>query len=120
MSVSRLVSPAVRSGLVVAVGSVLLVGPVVLGLSTTAASVGLVVGALTIALGLAGSEDSGRGTLPMSAQAVYDAGLAVGLLLTAVLFGLAGDLAAASFFGLAGLATGVLTATTRYALATAS
>jgi hypothetical protein len=116
MSVSRLFSPALRSGLVLTVGAVLIVAPVPLGMSQAAAATGLAVGVLAIALGLAGSADSGRGTLPVSAQASYDAGLGAGLLFAAVAFGLAGELASAAFFGGLGMATLAITGSTRYSL----
>ena len=116
MSDSRLLSPSLRSGLMVALGTLLVIGPVVIGLSTAAASTGLLVGAATVALGLAGTEDAGRGTIPVSSQAVFDAGLALGLLLTAVAFALADSFGDAGFFALMGLTAGVLTARTRYTL----
>jgi energy-converting hydrogenase Eha subunit G len=118
MSVSRLLSPALRSGLVLAAGVVLIVAPLSLGLSHAAAATGLAVGVLAVALGLAGTAEAGRGTLPVSAQAAYDTGLAVGLLLAAVTFGIAGDLAALTFFGAVGVATLAIKATTSYALRT--
>jgi hypothetical protein len=116
MSVSRLISPALRSGLVVAIGTVLMVAPLVLGLSDSAAATGLVVGVLTMALGLAGTANAGRGTLPVSTQGAYDTGLALGLLLAAAVFGFAGQLDSVAFFGAAGLATLAISATTSYSL----
>jgi hypothetical protein len=56
----------------------------------------LAVGVVMVALALSGTEPAGRGTLPVSAQAVYDRGLAIGLMATA------------------GVATLVVTAITRY------
>jgi len=100
----------------VALGTLLIIGPVVIGLSTAAASTGLVVGVVAVALGLAGSEDAGRGTLPVSSQAVFDAGLALGLLLTAVIFALANSFGEAAFFAAVGVTAGLLTARTRYML----
>lgn len=100
----------------VALGTLLVVGPVIIGLSTAAAATGLVVGVMAVALGLAGSEDTGRGTLPISTQAIFDAGLALGLLLAAVVFAIAGSVGDAGFFAAVGMAAGVLTARTRYTL----
>ena len=117
MTLFRLVSPALRSGLLVAVGAILLLTPVMAGLSTAAASFGVVVGTLTIALGLAGTEETGRGTLPILAQATYDLGLAVGLVLAGVLFGVAGQPWAFALFTLTGLMTGLIATNTRYSLA---
>ena len=48
------------------------------------------IGALAVALALAGTETTGRGTIPLAAQAVYDRGLGVGLVLAAAAFGAAG------------------------------
>ena len=50
---------------------------------------GVVIGSLAVALALAGTETSGRGTIPLAAQAVYDRALGVGLLLSAAAFGAA-------------------------------
>jgi hypothetical protein len=117
MTLFRLMSPALRSGLLIAVGAILIVTPVAAGMSTAAASFGLVVGTLTIALGLAGTEDRGRGTLPVLVQATYDLGLAVGLLLAGVAFGVTGQPWALALFAAAGLTTGLIATTTRYSLA---
>jgi hypothetical protein len=117
MTLFRLVSPALRSGLLIAIGAILILTPVAVGFSTAAASFGLVVGTLTIALGLAGTDDSGRGTLPISIQAAYDLGLAAGLLLASVAFGVTGQPWALVLFAAAGLATGLIATNTRYSLA---
>jgi hypothetical protein len=114
MTIFRLVSPALRSGLVIAIGATLILTPIVVGLSTAAAFFGLVVGTLTIALGLAGTDDSGRGTLPISIQAAYDLGLAAGLLMAGIAFGIAGQPAALALFIATGLATGLIATNTRY------
>jgi hypothetical protein len=50
----------------------------------------------------------------VAAQAVYDRGIALGLLLVAVVFGVADDSAAAVMFGVAGLAALVVASVTRY------
>jgi hypothetical protein len=113
MSASRKVSPALRSGLVLAAGAVLIVAPLALGLSPAAAATGLAVGVLAIALALAGTADSGRGTLPVSTQAAYHAGLGVGLLLAALAFGIAGQLGSLVLFGAVGLVILAITSTTR-------
>jgi hypothetical protein len=99
-----------------AIGAALILTPAIVGLSAAAILFGFVVGTLTIALGLAGTDDSGRGTLPISVQAAYDLGLAVGLLLAAVAFGASGQPWALAFFAAAGLATGFVATNTRYSL----
>jgi hypothetical protein len=98
----------------VAAGAALIVAPLALGLSVSAAATGVAIGALAMALGLAGTAPDGRGTLPVSAQAVYDRGLALGLLLAGVVFGLDGQSAALAFFGASGLAALLIASTTRY------
>lgn len=114
MTLTRLISPALRSGLMVAAGTALIVAPFGLGLTVAAVVTGIGVGVLAVALGLAGTAPDGRGTLPVSAQAVFDRGLAMGLLVTGIAFGLAGQPGALYFFGAAGLAALLLSSTTRY------
>jgi hypothetical protein len=110
----RLISPALRSGLMTVAGTALIAAPFALGLEAAAIVVGVFVGVLMVAVGVAGSESQGRGTLPVSAQAVYDRGLALGLLLTAVIFGIAGQEDALPLFALAGLAALLVSSITRY------
>jgi len=85
-----------------------------LQLSVAAQIAGLAIAALVIALGLAGTATSGRGTIPVQAQAAYDQGLAIGLLATAAIFGVAGDARALALFGVAGVATLMICVATRY------
>jgi hypothetical protein len=98
----------------IAAGSAVMVMPVALAMSPSAIVAGIAVGILTVALGVAGTDDQGRGTLSMGAQAVFDRGLALGLLGASVIFGLAGDRAALALFGALGLAIAAVAATTRY------
>lgn len=114
MTLTRLISPALRSGLMVAGGSALIVLPAALGMSAAALVTGLAIGVLTVALGVAGTATEGRGTLPISAHAAYDRGLALGLLAVAVLFGATGEPAALALFGAAGAGQLVLGIATRY------
>jgi hypothetical protein len=97
-----------------ALGSGLILAPLALELGPAALITGTLVGALSVALALAGTEASGRATLPISAQAVFDRGLALGLLATALVFGLDGDTRAMLVFALPGLAALVVTSITRY------
>jgi hypothetical protein len=98
----------------VVAGSALIGVPLLMALGGAPIVTGVLVGTLAIALGLAGTEPGGRGSLPLSAQAVYDRGLAVGLLLSAGIFGLAGEPVAMVLFAGAGLAALFMTAVTRY------
>ena len=112
-------SPAVRSGAVIAVGTALIAAPLMLGLSPAAMATGIAVGAIAVALGLAGTASEGRGTLPVASQAAYDRGLGVGLLGAGLAFGLAGELAALAVFGAVGLAALLVAALTRYSVSAA-
>jgi hypothetical protein len=116
MTIARLISPAVRSALLVSVGTALMVLPLLTTLEPAVIVSGIAVGGLQIALGIAGTDSQGRGTLPVSAQAVYDRGLALGLLSVGVLFGALGDRPAMLIFGVAGLAVLLVTLTTRYSV----
>ncbi|MEA2332532.1 MAG: hypothetical protein QOH58_2670 [Thermoleophilaceae bacterium] len=95
-------------------GTALIGVPLVLGLEPAAVVTGIAVGVVIVSLALAGTAPSGRGTLPVSAQAVYDRGIAIGLLAVAIVFGLADDLGAAALFAVAGLAALIVTSITRY------
>jgi hypothetical protein len=119
MTIARLISPALRSGLLMAAGTALIGVPFALGLGAAAIVTGVTIGVLIVALALAGTAPTGRGTLPVSAQAAYDRGLAVGLLLVAVLFALASDTGAAILFAVAGLSALIVTSITRYSASTA-
>jgi hypothetical protein len=114
MTVLRLIPLALRSGLLMVAGAGLITAPFVLGLDAAALVTAVGIGGIMVALAVAGTDSSGRGTLPVSAQAVYDRGIAVGLLLTAVLFGAASETEAALVFGIAGAAALIVTSITRY------
>jgi hypothetical protein len=114
MSSTHLISHGLRASLLVTAGSALIAVPLLLGLDAAPIVTGVMVGTLAIALGLAGTEPGARGTLPLSAQLVYDRGLALGLILSAGIFLVAGQLEAMVLFAVAGLAALVMTAVTRY------
>jgi hypothetical protein len=120
MTIARLISPALRSGLLMAAGTALIGVPFAIGLDAAAIVTGLAVGVMIVALALAGTANDGRGTIPVSAQAAYDRGIALGLLIVAVVFGLAGELGAALLFATAGVAALIVTSITRYSASTAS
>jgi hypothetical protein len=114
LTIARLISPALRSGLLMTAGTALIALPVVIGLGAAAIVTGLTIGVIIVALALAGTDSTGRGTLPVSAQAVYDRGIGFGLLAVAAVFGLSGDAGAALLFATAGVAALVVTSITRY------
>ena len=118
MSRSHVISHALRAGLLVMAGSALIGVPFLLGLDAAPLVTGVLVGALAIALGLAGTEPGARGSLSMSSQAVYDRGLALGLVLSAVLFALFGEWEAMALFAVAGVAALIMTSVTRYSAGT--
>jgi hypothetical protein len=117
MTIARLISPALRSGLLMIGGTALIGIPFALGLGAAAIVTGLALGVVIVALALAGTAPDGRGTLPVSAQAVYDRGIGVGLLLVALVFGIDGDPGAAALFAVAGIAALIVTSLTRYSSA---
>jgi hypothetical protein len=119
MTILRLISPALRSALIMAAGLALISVPFMIGLDAAAVATALALGVVMVALALAGTETSGRGTLPVSAHAVYDRGLAVGLMAVAALFALSGELSATLLFAVAGIATLIVTAITRYSAGSA-
>jgi hypothetical protein len=114
MTTLRLISLALRSGLLMAAGTGLIAAPFVLGLEPAALVTGVGIGGIMVALALAGTDTGQRGTLPVSAQAVYDRGIALGLLLVAIIFGVADETAAALMFGAAGLVALAVASITRY------
>ncbi|MGZ8474911.1 MAG: hypothetical protein ACXWWQ_01615 [Candidatus Limnocylindria bacterium] len=114
MSSRHVISHALRPGLLTVAGSALIAGPFVMGLDAAALVTGVLIGTLAIALGLAGTEPGARGALPLSAQAVYDRGLALGLVLSAGIFAVAGQLEAMALFATAGIAALAMTSVTRY------
>jgi hypothetical protein len=114
MGSSHVISHSLRPALLVVAGSALIAAPFLMGLDAAPLVTGVLVGTLAIALGLAGTEPGSRGSLPLSAQAVYDRGLALGLLISAAIFGVAGEPEAMVLFASAGFAALFMTAVTRY------
>ena len=119
MTRSSVTHHALRAGLLVAAGSALIGVPFALGLNAAPLVSGVIVGALTIALGIAGTEPGSRGTLSLSSQEAYDRGLTLGLFVSAGLFGLYGEFEALALFGLAAVAALITTSVTRYSAGTA-
>jgi hypothetical protein len=114
MTVVRLIPLALRSGLLMVAGASLIAAPFALGFGAAALVTAVAIGWIMIALAVAGTDSSGRGTLPVSAQAMYDRGIALGLLLTSVLFATVDEGEAALVFAIAGAATLIVTSITRY------
>jgi hypothetical protein len=120
MTIARLISPSLRSGLLMTAGTALIGVPFAVGLGAAAIVTGLAIGVVIVALALAGTATGERGTIPVSAQAVYDRGIAIGLLVVGALFAFAGDLGGAALFATAGLAALIIASITRYSASTAT
>jgi hypothetical protein len=108
------ISSALRSALMIMAGTTLFVLPVALDLGPAAIVVSITAGMIATGLGIAGTDTTGRGTIPLTAHAAYDRGLAVGLLLAGVLFGFADQQIALAVFGGAGLVQLLMGTLTRY------
>lgn len=114
MTLFRLIPASLRSGLLVLAAPAVMAAPLVLALDNAAIILGFLLGTAMLGLGIAGTANEGRGTLSLTAHAVYDRGLALGLLLCAVLFGAIGQPQASLYFAAVGAGQLLLTATTRY------
>lgn len=112
---SRLISLNVHSALEIALGTAIMAAPFVFGLGTAALVTGFVVGVAIMGLGIA-STGGGRGSIPVSAHAAYDGGIALGLIGAGLVLGIAGDLGALALLVGAGLVQTLLTASTRYSV----
>lgn len=114
MTGSHVLAHGLRAALLVLAGSALIAVPILTGLDAAPIVTGVIVGAIAIALGVAGTEPGSRGSLPLSTQAVWDRGLGLGLLIVGGIFGVYGDLTAMALFAMAGLAALIMTTVTRY------
>jgi len=88
--------------------------PFAIGLSLDATVTAVVVGTLLFGLAVSATDAEGRGTLPVSAHASYDAAVALVLVGAAIVFGIAGDVPALVFLLAAGIAQLTLNGFTRY------
>jgi hypothetical protein len=88
--------------------------PFAIGLSLDATITAGVVGVALFGLAVSATESEGRGTLPISAHATYDAAVALVLVGAAIVFGFAGELPALALLLTAGIAQLTLNGLTRY------
>ncbi len=88
--------------------------PFAIGLSLDATITAVAVGIILFGLAVSATDSEGRGTLPISAHATYDAAVAFVLVGAAVVFGLAGEVPALAFLLAAGIAQLILNGLTRY------
>jgi hypothetical protein len=117
MTIARLITAGGRAAIMILAGAALIALPFALALSAAAVLLGTIAGALAVGLGISGTAGHGRGTLPVSVQAAYDRLLALSLLIAAIAFGSADQDVALTVFGLAGVATLLVSLTTRYSFA---
>lgn len=116
---SRLISLPLHSAIELGLGTAVMAAPFVLGFGPAGLVTAVLIGAVVVGLALAGSGDEGRGTIPISAHATYDIGLAIGMIGAGLALGIAGDGAALGALAVAGLIQVVLSANTRYSPARA-
>lgn len=93
----------------------LLAVPFAIGLSVDATITAGVIGMALFGLAVSATDSDGRGTLPVSAHATYDAAVALVLVGAAVVFGVVGETPALVLLLSAGIAQLALNGFTRYA-----
>ena len=108
------VSYPLHAALELITASVLILAPIAIGLSIDAIVTAAVIGVILFGLALTATASEGRGTVPISAHATYDAAIALVLIGAALIFGFTGELSALLFLLAAGLAQLVLNSFTRY------
>ena len=114
MTALRLIPLPLHSALEMLLGIVIGVAPFALGLSTAAAIVGVVAGALIVGLALQ-SLDTGDGrAVAIAAHHAGDQGLALGLAAAGAVMAFAGDQIAAALFAGAAVVHLLLILATRY------
>ena len=110
MTALRIIPLPVHAALEMLAGIALGIAPFVLGLSTSAAFVGVIAGVLIVGLALQSVDEN----LHIAAHLAGDQGLALGLAVAGGAMALAGDAAAAALFAAAGVAQLLLILSTRY------
>lgn len=110
---SRRLSLPLHAAFEIALAAALMASPFVFGLSPAALVTAVAIGAVLMGLAL-GASGPGQGSIPVSAHAAYDGGIALGLVGSGVLLGIAGDGAALVVLAVAGLLQVALAASTRY------
>ena len=108
------VSFSLHAALELVTATALIAVPFAIGLSLDATITAFVVGIVLFGLAVSATATEGRGTLPISAHATYDAAVALVLIGAAIVFGLAGEAPALAFLLAAGVAQLTLNGFTRY------
>lgn len=88
--------------------------PFAIGLSFDAVVTAGILGVVLFGLAISATGTEGRGTLPISAHATYDAAISLVLIGAALAFGIAGQVGALAFLLTAGVAQLALNSVTRY------
>ena len=109
------VSYALHAALELITAVALIAVPFAIGLSINATITAAVLGIFLFGLAVSATDSQGRGTLPISAHATYDAAIALVLIVAAVVFGLLGEVPALAVLLAAGIAQLTLNGFTRYA-----
>ena len=109
------VSYALHAALELITAVALISVPFAIGLSLDATITAGVIGVILFGLAVSATDSTGRGTLPISAHAAYDAAVALVLVGSAVVFGVIGDVPALALLLAAGIAQLTLNGFTRYA-----
>jgi hypothetical protein len=105
---------SLHAALELVTATALIAVPFAIGLSLDATITAAVVGIVLFGLAVSATATEGRGTLPVSAHAAYDAGVALVLIGAAIVFGVVGEAPALAFLLAAGVAQLTLNAFTRY------
>jgi hypothetical protein len=108
------ISYALHAALELMTAVALIAVPFAIGLSLNATITAAVIGIVLFGLAVSATDSAGRGTLPISAHATYDAAVALVLVGAAVVFGLAGEAPALALLLAAGIAQLTLNGFTRY------
>jgi hypothetical protein len=108
------VSYALHAALELITAIALIAVPFAIGLSLDATITAGAIGIVLFGLAVSATASDGRGTLPISAHATYDAAVALVLVGAAIVFGVAGEAPALIFLLSAGVAQLVLNGFTRY------
>ena len=108
------VSYPLHAALELITATALIAVPFAIGLSLDATITAVAVGIILFGLAVSATDAEGRGTLPVSAHATYDAAVALVLVGAAIVFGLAGEVPALVFLLAAGIAQLTLNGFTRY------
>ena len=108
------VSYPLHAALELVTATALIAVPFAIGLSPDATITAAILGLVLFGLAVSATDSTGRGTLPISAHATYDAAVALVLVGAAIVFGLLGEVPALVFLLAAGVAQLILNGFTRY------